>query len=650
MTPGTTLRITRDGVTADTPMGANLHGSGATFRVWAPRARAVHVVGRFAGVAAWQPLDGLRLVRDDAGYWSGFLDGAGEGDQYKFYVTGEGSTGYKRDPYARELSSMPAYPHSNCVIRDPASYSWHDAQWRTPPFNELVIYQFHVGTYGGRSDGPRPGTFLDLLDRFDHLVGLGVNAVEPLPIVEFNAPRSMGYDGSDIYSPEMDYTLEGDEVRPYLPRVNALLARCGCAPLTFQQLAVPINQLKLLVDLCHVHGIAVVLDVVYNHAGSDIGSQDESLWFFDRWTQGDPNESLYFTRENHVGPVFAFWKREVRQFLIDNAAFFVNEYHVDGLRYDQTSVIVAQNAADGWRFCQDCTGTVRGLDASACQIAEYWPVDPRVTVEAAHGGAGFDAAWTDGIRTCVRDAIRAASAGREQFVDLGRIARAFEMAGFERRWKGVQYVESHDEVYRDRGWRLPRLADPSDARSWYARSRARVASALMLTAPGIPLIFMGQEFLEDRQWSDDPAHYPNLMLDWDGLGTDRAMSDHLKFFQDLVRVRKRRRALCGEGLRIIVADEYNRVLAFQRWVEGAGEDCVVVASLNEATLHGYRIGMPQPGRWLEAFNSDYYDRYPNPAVSGNGGAIQATDDGNHGFQYSAGMTIPANGVLIFSRG
>ena len=643
------MKITQEGVTRDTPLGANLRGPGATFRVWAPRARAVHVVGQFAGVSAWQPRDDLRLVRDGNGYWSGFLDGAAEGDPYKFYVVGAGSSGYKRDPYARELSSVPAYPLSNCVIRDPASYPWHDVHWRTPPFNELIVYQFHLGTYGGHDDGERPGTFLDLLERFDHLVKLGVNAIEPLPIVEFNAPRSMGYDGSDIYSPEMDYTLEGDEVRPHLPRVNELLARCGCAPLTQQQLAVPINQFKLLVDLCHLHGIAVLLDVVYNHAGSDIGSQEESLWFFDRWPQGDPNESLYFTRESHVGPVFAFWKREVRQFLIDNAAFFVNEYHVDGLRYDQTSVIVAQNANDGWRFCQDCTATVRFADDSACQIAEYWPVDPWVTAPAARGGAGFDAAWTDGIRTSVRDAIRAASSGREQFLDLGRIAHALAMTGFERKWKAVQYVESHDEVYRDRGWRLPRLADPSDARSWYARSRARVASALVMTAPGIPMIFMGQEFLEHRQWSDDPAQYPDLLLDWQSLETDPAMSDHLQFFQDLVRTRKRLPALCGEGLRIIVADEYNRVLAFQRWVEGAGEDCVVVATLNESTLYGYRIGMPQPGRWVETFNSDYYDHYPNPAVAGNGGSIHTANEGNHGLPYSASITIPGNAALIFSR-
>jgi 1,4-alpha-glucan branching enzyme len=185
------------------------------------------------------------------------------------------------------------------------------------------------------------------------------------------------------------------------------------------------------------------------------------------------------------------------------------------------------------------------------------------------------------------------------------------MHGFGGKWRGVQYVESHDEVYRGRGQRVARLGDGSNPRSWYARSRARVATGLVLTAPGIPMLFMGQEFLEDAQWADDPSHYPDLLLHWNGLdGGDPHMRDHLRFVSDLVRLRRGFPALRGDGLKVIVADDYNRVLAFQRWVEGEGQDVVVVASLNEGTLHGYRVGMPWTGRWREAFNSDAYDFFP----------------------------------------
>lgn len=645
------MPVTQQHVSPETPMGANLVADGATFRVWAPRATSVHIAGTFAGRSDWQPNDGNRLVRDESGRWAGFVPGARDGDQYKFYVVGEAHRSYKRDPYARELTSDPPYPTSNCVIRDSSSYDWQDDGWRPPRFNDLVIYQFHVGTYAGPDPTERVGTFLDALDRMDHWRALGINAVEPLPISEFNSPRSLGYDGSDLFSPEMDYTLEGDEIEPYLAKVNALFRRHGKRPVARSQLAVPINQLKVFVDLCHLEGMAVILDVVYNHAGYQIGGQEESLWFFD-WAPGpDKNQSLYFTDREHTGPVFAFWKEEVRQFLIDNARFWFDEYHVDGLRYDQVSVIVAENGASGWRFCQDCTSTLRKVAPERPNIAEYWPVDAWVPKPASEGGAGFDAAWTDGIRTSVRDAVAAASRGRDAEVDMGRIANALWMHGFGGKWRSVQYVESHDEVYRDRGQRIARLGDGSNPRSWYARSRARVATGIVLTAPGIPMLFMGQEFLEDKQWADDPAFHPDLLLDWDGLnGGDRHMRDHLRFVSDLVRLRRSLAGLRGDGLRVIVADDYNRVLAFQRWADGEGEDVVVVASLNEGTLHGYRLGMPWAGPWRELFNSDAYDFFPNPLVAGNCGSVNATAGGAHGLPAAADLTIPANGLLVLAGG
>ena len=117
-------------------MGANLIGGGATFRCWAPRASAVYLCGQFSGTAQWNPLAENLLVRDANGYWTGFVPGVQEGDQYKFCVNGAGDDGYKRDPYARELSTSPSFPHCNCIVRNPNPYLWHDQAFVTPPASE----------------------------------------------------------------------------------------------------------------------------------------------------------------------------------------------------------------------------------------------------------------------------------------------------------------------------------------------------------------------------------------------------------------------------------------------------------------------------------------------------------------------------------
>ncbi len=645
--------LTQNHISTQTPMGANLIGGGATFRVWAPRAKDVYLVLGSGAFGPYAKRDADRLTKLGEGHWAGFAPGVVDGQQYKFFVVGEGGEGYKRDPYARELTSDPGYPHSNCVVRDPGRFPWHDADHRTPDFSDLVVYQLHVGTFYGPDRAGREAKFLDVLSKLDHLVALGVNAVEPLPIVEFPSPRSMGYDGSDLYSPEMDYAVPDGEIEGYRWRVNDLLAARGKPPLAADQLSSHADQFRAFVDVCHLYGLAVILDVVYNHAGGAIRDdpdvRDESLYFFDRAAGNDPNNGLYFTDQNHTGPVFAFWNRDVRQFLINNAAFFLHEYHVDGFRYDQVTVIV-EMSGEGWPFCQAMTGTVRFLRASAPQVAEYWGPDPAVVKPASEGGAGFDIEWHDGLRRTVRDAISAASRGRDRPVSMTAIAAQLVAPGFPAPWRAVQYVESHDEVYSDHGGiRIATLADPGDPRSWYARSRSRVAAGIILTAPGIPMMFMGQETLESRSWHDTPGFRPGTLLDWDEAAASPARRGHFRFMADLVRLRRRQPALRRGSLRAFAVHDRNRVLGYHRWIEGEGRDVVVVVGLGEATFFGYELGFPGGGAWLEVFNGDVYDNDGNPAPFGNGGSIRADGPPRDGMPASAAIVIPANGVLAFAR-
>jgi 1,4-alpha-glucan branching enzyme len=634
-------------VSLSTPMGANLVDGGATFRVWAPRAKEVYACGDFN---AWNRDASSLLVKHADNRWTGFMPGAQDGHKYKFYVVGEGTEGFKRDPYARELTQH--WPNPDCILRVASSFPWQDWSWRTPDFRDLIVYQFHIGTwYGPNRENNRTAKFLDVLDRVEYLADLGVNAIEPLPVVEYSTPKSMGYNGSDLFSPEMDYQVgDSQELDHYLSLANRLLVQKGKSPLSKSVLAVGINQLKALIDICHHYGIAVVLDVVYNHASADIKDQWESIYFFDRAAGTHPNDSLYFSDQDHTGPVFAFWNQDVRQFLIDNAKFFIDEYHVDGFRYDQVSVIDKQNVGSGWLFCQHLNATVNEQDPSAINIAEYWGPDPAVVRPQHDGGAGFHANWHDGLRQGIRAALGQASGGQNAFVDWQPVVNQLRAPGFPDAWRAVQYVESHDEVYRGRGPRIPSLAvGDGNTRTWHARSRSRVATGLILTAPGIPMLFMGQEFYEDKRWADDLEHHPGTLIYWDGLRTDTSMIDFHRFTRELAWLRRRHPALRGEGVKTVSMENGPRVLVMQRWVDGVGRDVMVVASLNEFTHRGYQIPMPHSGTWLEVFNSDVYENWVNPGAAGNGGAIQANGPGLNGLPHSAFITVPANSLLVFAR-
>ena len=642
------MAVTQVGVTPATPMGATLVSTpvpGATFRVWAPVAQQVYLNGSFGGAGAWSKdlNPALALARiAGSGWWGGFLAGATAGDLYKFYVVGRGSSGYKRDAYARERLG-----DGNCVIHQPSAYSWHDDGFVPPAFNNMVIYQLHVGSFF-RHSGQGDGMFLDVVEKIPYIVALGVNVVQLLPINEFETPESQGYNGSDYFAPEFRYAAD-DPTNPvdYLTIVNGMLARHSRLPLTANQIAGPYAQLKLLVDLCHLYGLAVHFDVVYNHAG-DFNGDDESLYFWDRQS-GNNDASLYFSAATDMGPgglPFALWKQEVQSFLIDHARYLVQEFHADGLRYDEVSLLCAKNTEHGWPFCQAITGTLRYERPTVFHNAEFWPVNVTTVQPAGQGGAGFDGTQNDGLRGAIRGAVGQAAKGAGAFVDCQGIIDNLYAPYFPAHWKAVQCIENHDLVFQGKGLRISRLADPSNPQSWHARSRARVALGLLLTASGVPQLFMGQEFLEDKQWSDDPNQ--PLHVYWDGLSLgQKPMIDFLRFTQDLVRLRLTMPALRGEPINVFHGPSGQRVLAFHRWIDGTGDDTVVVATFCEINQFGYRIGFPRGGHWTEVFNSDVYDNWVNPMVVGNGGGVVATEMPWDGLGFSAAVTIPANAILVF---
>ena len=328
--------------------------------------------------------------------------------------------------------------------------------------------------------------------------------------------------------------------------------------------------------------------------------------------------------------------------------FCVGEYHIDGIRYDQVSDM---EGFGGGPCSQDMTGTVRYVKPSAIQIAEYWNSDRARAITPVPDGLGFDAEWDDQIRDHVRELVSQLSGGQNASLHLESLRDSLGVLpqGFSAAWRLVTCLENHDVVKQGGSPRVPALADPSDTRSWYARSRSRAALGVLMAARGLPMLFMGEEFLEDQPWTDAVQNAGAPSINWAGLASTAAMRDYLEFTKALIGLRRAHPALRGEQLRVSTADNFNRILAIHRWLEGAGQDVLFVFNFQELNRFGFRVGFPSGGQWNEIFNSDFYDQMPNPSTAGNGCAIWAGGEAWDGMPTSAQITVPANGFVVFGR-
>jgi len=561
-------------------MGAILHPGGVAFRVWAPHARSVAVAGDFND---WST-DRHPLAREQGGYWSvdidgavdGNNDGAKAGDEYKFVIEGPAGELWRKDPYARAVD----HSNGNAIIVDP-SFDWSgDEGFRMPPWHELVIYEMHVGTFNDTPGGP-PGDLRTAVARLSHLVELGVNAIQIMPIGEFPGDHSWGYNPADIFAVESAYG----------------------AP----------EALKAFVKAAHGYGLAVIFDVVYNH----LGPSDLDLWQFDGWHENGKG-GIYFYNDwrsstpwGHTRPDYG--RPEVRQFLQDNAMFWLDEFHADGLRFDMTLFIrtvygnphdPGQRLADGGDLMRAINQEIGTRFPWKISIAEDLQDEPWITRAPDAGGAGFDSQWSAAFVHPVRDAI----IGRE---DAHRSMWAVRDAIARRDDSGVTtrviYTESHDEVANGRA-RVPYDIWPGNPGSWFSRKRSTLGAVLVFTTPGIPMLFQGQELLEDEWFRDtDP-------IDWSKK--DR-FAGIFRLYRDLTRLRRNwwddSRGLRGRNVNVFHVNDTDKVIAFHRWDEGGpGDDVVVVINFANRTNDSYTLGLPRGGSWKVRFNSDsrlYSDDY-----------------------------------------
>ncbi len=582
-------------------MGPSLRADGATFRLWAPNAKRVSLVGTFNSWDAGRHV----MRREGNGYWTLQVPEAKRGHEYRYFLRTPAGDLYRTDPYARQVTDT----SGNAVVHDP-DFDWEEDQPVLPAPNELVVYEMHLGTFSG----PDVGTFFSATERLDHLVNLGINAIELMPIAQFEGSRSWGYNPSHLFAVESAYG----------------------GPQAF----------KAFVKACHRRGVAVILDVVYNH----LGPNQLDLWRFDGWHQGGLG-GIYFYNDGrartpwgHTRPDFG--RAEVRQFLRDNALMWFDEYHVDGIRCDATSYIRSISGTgqdyipEGWQFLQELNREVHENFPGRFTIAEDLQNDPRVTETILHGGAGFGAQWDAGLCCVLREALTAVfDECRPMHAIRDVLCARYNNDPLQR----VVYTESHDDVANGK-CRFPQEINPSDPVGWHAQKRSTVGAAILLTAPGIPMLFQGQEFLTTGCFRDDQP------LDWARRERHRGI---VQLYRDLIALRRNTgsvsRGLCGQHIHVFQSDENAKVIAYHRWDRGGpADDTVVVINLSHRALYNYTVGFPRAGQWRLRFNSDWkgYSDLFCGTLSGD----CVAHPGSHGHMPSHGLVnIGPYSALVFSQ-
>jgi maltooligosyltrehalose trehalohydrolase len=522
-----------------------------TFRVWAPTPKTVELA---------IPSGRIAMTRQADDWWVAEAPTLDAGGAYGFIVDGEGPFPDPRSPWqpsgVDQLSRTVAHQ----------AFVWSDAGWQAPPLSSAVIYELHIGTFTPR------GTFAAAIEKLDHLVELGVTHVELMPVNEFSGDRGWGYDGVDLFAPHHAYG--GPE------------------------------GLKRLVDACHVKHLAVILDVVYNHFGP-AGNY---------WAKFGPYCYDHFPTP--WGPAMNFdgaHSDEVRRFFCDNALMWLRDYHLDGLRLDAMHAIVDRSAVP---FIEQLAQEVKELEAQLGRhlvlIAESDRNDPRLLWSRGRGGYALHAQWNDDFHHALHAILAGETGG--YFVDFGALAdlcKALQHAYvFDGRYSQIHkcrrgrpasglngdrflaYLQNHDQIgNRALGERSSQLM---------SAGRLKVAAALVLTSPFLPMLFQGEEwgastpFLyfcdhqdralmeavregRRREFADSvknagdipdpqaPETFARSKLAWEELQQPRH-ADILEWHKKLIRLRRSEPALCDGRMEAVCArcDEQDRWLTVER--------------------------------------------------------------------------------------
>jgi 1,4-alpha-glucan branching enzyme len=600
-------------------MGCHLEpdGRGARFAVWAPNARSVSVVGDWNGWGA--PADALRSRPDGSGVWEGEAAGAREGHFYKYRIVSNagGEVVEKADPFA---FATEAPPGTASRIRS-LGYDWGDAEWMSSRGARhrldapMSIYEVHLGSWRRREDG----NFLDYREAAhqlaEHVLATGFTHVELLPVTEHPFYGSWGYQTTGYFAPTARYGEPQD--------------------------------LMYLVDHLHRRGIGVILDWVPSHFPADA----HGLARFDGtflYEHEDPRQGFH---PEWSSSIFNYGRHEVAAFLLSSALFWLERYHIDGLRVDAVaSMLYLDYARKDGEWVPNRYGGKENLEAvaflkmlneavyrdhpDAITIAEESTAWPMVSRPTWLGGLGFGLKWNMGW---MHDSLAYA---RQDPVFRRYHQEKLTFSLWYAFNENFVLPLSHDEVVHGKGSLIGKM--PGD--TWQKFANLRALFGYMWTHPGKKLLFMGGEFGQRREW----AHDDQLEWQFAGLpehaGLQRWVADINRFYRDEPAMH----ALdCApEGFQWVdFADADASVISYLRKASGSDPVVLVVCNFTPVPRSGYVVGVPRSGWWAEALNSDA-QQYGGSGW-GNLGGVQASALGAHGQPCSLRIALPPLSVLVF---
>jgi 1,4-alpha-glucan branching enzyme len=595
--------------------------TGVHFAVWAPNADRVSVVGDFNG---WDGRVHVMRLLVPSGVWELFIPDLADGEKYKFEVrTKAGHLLKKSDPFG---VAFEAPPQTASVIRDISSYTWHDEEWMSTRASNnswfdrpMAIYEVHLGSWARVPEEER--RFLSYRELADRLVpyvkDAGFTHIELMPVMEHPFSGSWGYQVLGFFAPTSRYGSPED--------------------------------FKYFVDVCHQAGIGLILDWVPGHFPKD----EHGLARFDGtalFEHADPRQGEH---QDWGTLIFNYGRNEVRNFLLSNALFWLDEYHVDGLRVDAVASMLyldysrpegqwlpnrfgGRENLEAIDFLQRLNTLTHAAHAGSITAAEESTAFPGVSRPVHLGGLGFTYKWNMGWMHDILEYTEKEPIHRRWHQNLLTFSMLYAFT------ENFILPFSHDEVVHGKRAMLDKM--PGDV--WQKYATLRTLYGLMYGHPGKKLLFMGSEFGQWREWDHDHSLDWHLLDDPAHAGLRRyvqALNWHFRNEPSLHEI-----DFEPAGFRWIDCNDSDAsIVAFVRMARSPSDFVIVVVNFTPVPREGYRIGVPAPGYYAELLNSD--STIYGGGNMGNSGGVSSDPVPKHGFDHSIDLLVPPLACLFLKK-